>query len=74
MSRGLKEERDWGGGCARHIMRLIGSWGRMFLNVGGGRSGGGRGGGMGVVIEECLYVGYGHVCHGVMDGDVHERV
>ncbi len=37
----------WGGGCVRRIMRLIGSWGRGSLIVGGGRRGGGRGGRMG---------------------------
>ncbi len=32
-------------------MRLIGSWGRGSLSVGGGRNGGGPGGRMGVVIR-----------------------
>jgi len=31
-------------GCARRIMRLIGSWGRGSLTVGSMRSGGGLGG------------------------------
>jgi len=33
-------------------MRLIGSWGRRNLIVGGGRRGGGRGGRMGDVIKD----------------------
>jgi len=51
MSHGWRGGRAWDGGCARRIMKLIGSWGRRSSIVGGGRNGGGLGGRMGGVIR-----------------------
>lgn len=51
ISRGLGGGPSLGGGFARRIMRLIGSWGRRSLIVGFGRRGGGLGGRMDGAIK-----------------------
>lgn len=52
MSRGSVIEMSSDDGCVRHTMLLMSSWERGVLIVVSGRSGGGLGGGMEVVIDE----------------------
>lgn len=53
MSLKWRGEKGWAGGCVRRIMRLMQSWERRGLIVGGGRNGGGGMGGRAVDFGLC---------------------